>query len=109
MREEDYIFKYLEEDKINEKEEGFHWRSHGRSAYIYFIENSSITPIYVEMPGVDSLDVLVYGETKHIERRYSINDKSYEVIPLEDRFRIQNLLLQWLNSKGLRHDIEIGK
>lgn len=106
---EDYIFKCFEEDKINDNEEGFHWRSHGRSAYIYFIENRSIIPIYAEMLGVNYLDILVYGETEYIKKRYYINDKSCEVISIDDRFRIQRLLIQWLNDKGLRHDIKAGK
>lgn len=108
MGEEDIFLKLIEKDEMTSDKEGFHWKSHGRTAIIYFVENNSIVPIQAEMPGVDYLDILVYGETQHIERRYYLNDKRYEIIPVEDRFRIQALLVQWLKSKELRHDIDVG-
>lgn len=42
-------------------------------------------------------------------QRYYPADKRYEIISVEDRFRIQGLLVQWLSNKGLRHDIDVGK
>ncbi|GAA0180874.1 hypothetical protein SH2C18_34930 [Clostridium sediminicola] len=109
MRNEDIYLKLIVEDKINGDKDGFHWKSHGRTAMIYFVENNSIVPIEVEMPGVEYLDVLVYGEIEHIKNRYCIDNNKWEVIAIEDRFRIQNLLVQWLNSKSLRHDVYIRK
>jgi hypothetical protein len=78
-------------------------------ANIYFVENQSITIIYAEMPAVKEYDVLVFGETEHINRRYYPNDHRVETIPIEDRFRIQGLLVDWLANKGMRHDIRVGK
>lgn len=66
-------------------------------------------PIYAEMPGVDYLDILVFGETKHIDKRYYIKEQKVEVIQHEDRLRIQGLLVKWLAEKGWRHDIMIGE
>jgi hypothetical protein len=108
MGVEEIYLKLINEDGINNYEDGFLFKSHGRTAMIYFIENKSIVPFEVEMPGVDYLDVLVYGETQHIKRRYIPDNKQWEVISIDDRFRIQSLLVQWLLSKGLRHNIMIG-
>jgi hypothetical protein len=109
MEEQDYYLRLIESDNININKDGFHWKGHGRTAIIYFVENHSIIPIEAEMPGVDYLDVLVYGESQHIERRYYPEKKESEIIPLEDRFRIQSLLVKWLNKKRLRHDIKVGE
>lgn len=106
---QDYGFDYIRRDKISQKDNGFHWRSHGRSAIIYFVENSAIVPIYAEMPGVDYLDILVFGETHHIEKRYHIEENKVETIPMHERFKIQDLLVKWLANKGWRHDIKVGE
>jgi hypothetical protein len=102
-------FKEIQQDKIESTNTGFHWCSHGRGANIYFVENQSITIIYAEMPGVKEFDVLVFGETEHINRRYYPNDQRIETIPMEERFKIQALLVDWLANKGMRHDISVGK
>lgn len=60
------------------------------------------------MPGVKHLDILVFGETEHITEKYSLKAFQKTEIDIEERFRIQNLLVNWLESKGLRHDIQIG-
>ncbi|CAN7503734.1 hypothetical protein LJR153_003531 [Paenibacillus sp. LjRoot153] len=88
---------------------GFHWRDHGRGAIIYFVENQSILNIYAEMPGVKEYDVLVFGETEHLNKRYYPIERRIEIMPLDDRLRIQELLVQWLASRGMRHDINVGK
>lgn len=108
MNIEEIYLKLINEDKINTNEYGFHFKSHGRTAMIYFVENNTIVPVEAEMPGVDYLDVLVYGETDHIKLRYCCDKRQWEEVPIEDRFRIQDLLVQWLNCNGLRHDIMIG-
>ncbi|NOU93110.1 hypothetical protein GC093_07685 [Paenibacillus sp. LMG 31456] len=105
----DQGFKEILQDKIVLNIPGFQWSSHGRGANIYFVENQSITIIYAEMPAVKEYDVLVFGETKHINKRYYPNDQKVETIPTEERFRIQHLLVDWLASKGMRHDINVGK
>lgn len=105
----DYCFKEIEQDKIDHQVSGFHWRSYGRSFNIYFVENNSIVIIYAEMSGVNHLDILVYGETEHISKRYYPCQNSTEGIPLNERIRIQGLLAEWLANKGMRHDIKIGK
>ena len=109
MGQEAYYFELIQKDNINTEQEGFHWKSHGRTAIIYYVENNSVVPIEAEMPGVDTYDVLVYGETQHIATRYYPNEKKHEEISLEDRFRIQGLLVKWLDNKGARHDIMIGQ
>jgi len=106
---DEFAFKSMLEDKINPDEPGFHWRSHGRGAIIYYVENSGIVPIYCEMPGVDYLDVLVFGETEPLDKKYYLDAKKVEILPLEERHRIQGLLVQWLSVKGARHDIKVGK
>ncbi|MFZ5987731.1 MAG: hypothetical protein ACOYWZ_11480 [Bacillota bacterium] len=106
---EDYVFKNIMEDKVDYHTPGFYFKSHGRGATIYFVENTSIVPIYAEMPGGDYLDILVFGETKHIDKRYYIKEQKVEVIQHEDRLRIQGLLVKWLAEKGWRHDIMIGE
>lgn len=103
------IFKSIIEDKINPKEPGFHWKSHGREAIIYYVENMGIVPIHCEVPGVDSLDVLVFGETKHLDKKYYLDGQIIEIQPHEERLRVQGLLVQWLAEKGARHDIKIGQ
>lgn len=102
-------FEEIQQDKIDPNVLGFHWHSHGRGANIYFVENLFITIIYAEMPAVKEYDVLVFGETKHIKKRYYPNDRRVEIIPLEERFKIQELLVNWLASQGKRHDIEVGR
>lgn len=105
----DYVFKEIVQDKIDYNNPGFHWRSHGRSFNIYFVENESIVIIYAEISGVDHLDILVYGETESIDKRYYPQKNKSENIPIEERLRIQSLLVEWLANKGFRHDIQIGK
>lgn len=46
---EDYMFKNIMEDKVDYHTPGFYFKSHGRGATIYFVENTSIVPIYAEM------------------------------------------------------------
>jgi hypothetical protein len=60
------------------------------------VESQSIIIIYAEMPAIKEYDVLVFGETKHINKRYYLNEQRVETIPLEERFRIQGLLVKWL-------------
>jgi hypothetical protein len=106
---QDYGFEYIKRDKIDPKEDGFHRRNHGREAIIYFVENSGIVPIYAEMPGVEYLDILVFGETRHIQKRYYVEENKVETIPIDERFKIQDMLVKWLASKGWRHDIKVGE
>ncbi|MFF2484256.1 hypothetical protein [Paenibacillus sp. NPDC058071] len=106
---EDRGFEAIQKDSIYPNISGFHWRSHGRGVNIYFVEGKSIVIIYGEMPAVKDFDVLVFGETEHINKRYYMNKQRIEIIPLDDRLRIQNILVEWLASKGMRHDISVGK
>ena len=106
---EDIAFKSIIEDKISPNEPGFHWRSHGRGAIIYYVENMGIVLIYCEMPGVDYLDVLVFGETEHLDKWYYLDGKKVEILPLEERLRVQGQLVKWLSVKGARHDIKVGQ
>lgn len=106
---EDLAFKSLIEDKINPDEPGFHWRSNGRGAIIYYVENGGIMPIYCEMPGVKYLDVLVFGETEHLDKKYYLDGKKVEILAIEERLRVQELLVKWLSAKGARHDIKVGR
>ncbi|WP_088043307.1 hypothetical protein [Bacillus sp. EAC] len=105
---EDIFTKLLEKDKVIGEKDGFHWKSHGRSARIYFVENSTIVSIEAEMSGVPNLDVLIYGETKYINQRYYSKDNQWREIPNDESLRIQSLLVEWLNGRGLRHDIIVG-
>jgi hypothetical protein len=105
----DFGFREIEQDKVDFDTPGFHWRSHGRSSTIYFVENESVVIIYGEMSGVSHLDILVYGETVHLNKRYYPKVNRTENITIEERFKIQSLLVEWLEMKGLRHDIQIGK
>ena len=62
------------------------------------------------MSGVDYLDALVYGETKYLNKKYKVSNKTIEIIVERDeKLRIQSLLIKWLESKGLRHDISKGQ
>ena len=106
---EDIYFKLINEDEINYNENGFFLKMHGRSAMFYFVENKTIVPIEAEMPGVNYFDILVYGETAHIKLKYYPENQRWVKLSLEERFRIQSLLVQWLSEKGLRHDIAIGR
>lgn len=103
------IFRQISEDKIDLDTPGFYWRSHYRSAYIYFVENESVIPFYCELPGVNYLDVLIFGETEFIEKRYYPGGEKVELLPFEERLRIQGLLVKWLSEKGCRHDIKAGQ
>ena len=105
----DHGFDEIQRDNISPNFSGFHWRSHGRGVNIYFVEGQSIVIIYGEMPAVEDLDVLVFGETEHINKRYYLGERRIEFIPLNDRFRIQKLLVEWLADKGMRHDISVGR
>lgn len=100
-------FNYIKSDGININNDGFFWKSHGRTAIIYFVENSSVVPIDVEMPGVDYLDALVFGETEHIRKRYYPTNTEVQDLSQEDRIRIQRQLAIWLNDRGTRHDIRV--
>ncbi|MDQ6423618.1 hypothetical protein RB620_29845 [Paenibacillus sp. LHD-117] len=102
------IFKSIKKDKIDLNCSGFHWVSHGRSGYIYFVENTNVLPIAIEMPGVDYLDVLVFGEIEHLSKRYNPKKYKVEELTIEERKRIQKRLVNWLNEKGLRHDLKIS-
>lgn len=103
------IFKSIIKDEINPKISGFHWKSHGREAIIYYVENMGIVPIHCEMPGVDYFDVLVFGETDYLDKKYYLDGQIIEILPYEERLRIQGLLVQWFAEKGTRHDIKIGR
>ncbi|MFF2480709.1 hypothetical protein [Paenibacillus sp. NPDC058071] len=106
---DDRGFDEIQTDNISQNFSGFHWRSHGRGVNIYFVEGQSIVIIHGEMPAVRDYDVLVFGETEHINKRYLLSERRVEIIPLDDRFRIQKLLVEWLASQGMRHDISVGK
>lgn len=106
---ESVVLNSFLEDKINPYESGFHWRSHGRSARIYYVEKGGIVPIYCEMPGVEYLDVLVFGETEHLDKKYYPGERTVKILTTEERFRIQDLLIKWLSAKGARHDIRVGR
>jgi hypothetical protein len=102
-------FLEIQNDNIDPNISGFHWRSHGRGANIYFVEGHSVVIIYAEMSAVKEYDALVFGETEHINNRYFLSDYTIENIHLDERLRIQKLLVEWLASKGMRHDISVGK
>lgn len=102
-------FQSIIRDKIDPSQPGFHWKSHGREAIIYFVEGRGIVLIYCEMPAVAHLDVLVFSESKHIESRYYLDGRKVESLPSEERLRIQGLLVKWLSQQGVRHDIKIGQ
>jgi hypothetical protein len=106
---DEHGFVEIQNDNIDPNITGFHWRSHGRGVNIYFVESQSIVIIYGEMPGVKEYDVLVFGETEHLNKRYYASERRIESILLDERFRIQNLLVEWLVSKGMLHDISVGK
>jgi hypothetical protein len=106
---DELVLKTIDQDNINLKISGFHWKSYGRCATIYYVDNLSIVPIGCEMPGVDYLDILVFGETKHINKRYYIKERKAEILSFEERIMIQELLVKWLSEKGLKHDIVVGQ
>jgi|GEM_PF-2867301 hypothetical protein len=106
---DEFVFKNINQDKIDPTDTGFHWKSHGRSATIYYVNKLAIVPIDCEMPGVDYLDILVYGESEHIRKRYYIKERKSEVLSFDERIKIQELLVKWLSKKGLRHDINVGQ
>lgn len=108
MSAEQLRMDQIQADGMDEAEDGFYWKSHGRAAIIYFVEHSLVLPIDVEMPGVDHLDALIYGETKYLGKRYDLTHKVSHSIDPEDRMRIQQLLIAWLALKGIRHDIAEG-
>lgn len=58
---------------------------------------------------MDYLDILVFGETKHINKRYYIEERKVEILSFEERIMIQESLMKWLSEKGLRHDIVGGQ
>jgi len=105
----DLGFELIHNDEIDTQIAGFHWRSHGRGANIYFVDCQAVVIIFAEMSATKEYDVLVFGETQHITKRYYPLEHRYEIIPLDERLRIQGLLVEWLESKGMRHDIKIGK
>lgn len=45
------------------------------------------------MPGVDYLDVLVYGQIQHIRKRYYIEERKSEVLSFDERIKIQGGLV----------------
>ncbi|WP_239617927.1 hypothetical protein [Cohnella mopanensis] len=102
-------FVEIQTDNINPNISGFHWRSHGRGVNIYFVEGQSIVIIYGEMPAVREYDVLVFGEAEHLNKRYFLSEQRIESIPLDERLRIQKMLVDWLGSQGMRHDVSVGE
>ncbi|QHT59885.1 hypothetical protein GXP70_07925 [Paenibacillus lycopersici] len=109
MNNSSYIFNSILNDLGESAVPGFHIKTHGRGGFIYYVEDEYIIPIAIEMPGVDYLDILVFGETEHIKTKYYLKSNHSETLILEERFRIQNLLVKWLEQKGKIHDIQIGK
>lgn len=71
-------FVEIQTYNINPNISGFHWRSHGRGVNIYFVESQSIVIIYGEMPAGRGYDVLVFGETEHLNRRYFLIEQRIE-------------------------------
>lgn len=106
---DELVVKRMVQDTINLEVSGFHWKSYGRSATIYYVDKLSIVPIGCEMSGLDYLDILVFGETKHINKRYYIKERKAEILSFEERIMIQELLVKWLSEKGLKHDIVVGQ
>jgi hypothetical protein len=101
---EDNTFKRIIESKIDYHTPGFYFKTYGRAGTIYFVEDDSIVvPIYAEWPAIKELDILIFGETKHIDKRYYIKEQIVEVIKYEDRVRIQGLLVKWLDERGWRY------
>ncbi|MFD2611608.1 hypothetical protein [Paenibacillus gansuensis] len=104
----EFSWRQIEQDKIGLDMPGFHWCSHGRVLTIYLVESESIVMIHGEMPGVKQYDVLIFDETEYISNRFYPNKKRVETIPQEERYQIQQSLVNWLEDRGIRHDIKVG-
>ncbi|MBM7565519.1 hypothetical protein [Paenibacillus sacheonensis] len=99
------LFDSISRDNVDLHKEGFVMVTRGRGGNIYFVEHQAVVVIGIEMPGVADLDVLVYGELQYIVNRYDPIRRTAEQLTIEERKRIQKLLIEWLALKGLRHDI----
>lgn len=109
MQNDEPFEQRMRSDGVDPAQDGFLLKRHGRAMTIYFVENRTVLPIDAEMPGIAALDILVYGETISLKRRYRADTRQWEEIPAPDRFRVQHLLVQWLRDQGLRHDISVGR
>jgi hypothetical protein len=105
LNKDDLPFESIKKDNVILHQDGFVMVTHGRGGNIYFVEDQLVVVIGIEMPGVDYLDVLVYGELEYIVNRYDPIHHTAEQLSNEERERIQKLLIEWLALKGLRHDI----
>ncbi|MDQ8005493.1 MAG: hypothetical protein REI64_11890 [Pedobacter sp.] len=79
--------------------DGFTFKSHGRSGYIYYTEQGTLIEIYVEMSGVKEYDMSVYFD-ENLERfpnRTILNEDEKEIM--------RGKLLAWLDHKGIRNDL----
>ena len=109
MGESEYTLSSILTDISEDTAEGFHIKTHGRGGYIYYKEDSSVVPNAIEMPAVQNVDLLVFGEIEHITQKYHLKSREIKTIEIEERLRIQNLLVDWLEQKNVKHDIQIGK
>jgi|GEM_PF-743692 len=92
-----------EKDKLQDMlpVNGFYMRSHGRSGYIYYIEDGNVVEIYWEVSGVPQYDILLSF--------YGLKGWSYpSSIPFaaSEKEVIYDKLLKWLKEKNIRTDLE---
>jgi hypothetical protein len=92
----------LKKDKIHQLGEGFHFKPHGRSGYIYYVLEGKVVPIWFEMAGSDKYDVLVQAEPNEI---FEFVYPEPEEASKELSAVIYGGLIAWLNKEGLRHDL----
>jgi hypothetical protein len=104
-REEDFFGRIIG-DNINLNNNGFYLRTQGRDGYLYFVEDSTVVPIDIEMPAVKHLDILIYGEPRFICKRYNFKNRRVEKLTIEQGLRIHKLLVDWLTEQQIRHDIQ---
>lgn len=92
-----------EKDKLEKllKQNGFHLKSYGRAGTIYYIDNGKVLEIGFEMSGVPQYDLLLFFD--NIET-WSIPEA--EPLNLNQKKQIREQLLEWLETKRIRTDLE---
>lgn len=93
-------------DNVNINENGFKISLNHRDGFVYFIENGYVVQIYVERSGVSDCDILVWGGIQEIKYKYNIKTEVKEIVLKDERIKINNALVLWLNEKEYKHNLK---
>jgi hypothetical protein len=105
---DELILSEIITDGIDLTKNGFVKKYHAYTINIYYVENESVVYISGEASCSSLYDFIIYGEIANINKRYFPKTQMIGIIPFNERLKIQDKLIKWLDNEKIKNDLKLG-